>query len=64
MIQFVRFNAVGILGAAVQLAALRIGTRVIGIHYLAATVLAVEIALLHNFAWHEIWTWKSLPWRG
>jgi putative flippase GtrA len=62
--QFVKYNAVGILGAAVQLAVLRICTRGLGIQYVAATVVAVEVALLHNFAWHEMWTWKSLPWRG
>lgn len=62
--QFLRFNAVGILGAAVQLSALRLATRCLGIQYVAATLLAVEIAVLHNFVWHELWTWKDLPWRG
>ena len=62
--RFVRFSAVGMLGAAVQLAVLYLGTRVLGIPYVAATVIAVEIALLHNFGWHEMWTWKNLPWRG
>jgi len=28
---------------------------------LLATAIAVEIALLHNFAWHEAWTWRGLP---
>jgi putative flippase GtrA len=32
--------------------------------YLYATILAVESALLHNFCWHEMWTWKELPWQG
>jgi putative flippase GtrA len=26
-----------------------------------ATALAVEITILHNFAWHERWTWKDRP---
>jgi putative flippase GtrA len=61
---FLRFNAVGILGAVVQLGALRLATRCLGIQYVAATLLAVEIAVLHNFVWHELWTWRELPWRG
>lgn len=30
-----------------------------GLHYLAATALAVEAAVLHNFVWHERWTWAD-----
>jgi putative flippase GtrA len=26
---------------------------------LLGIVLAVEIALLHNFVWHEVWTWQT-----
>jgi putative flippase GtrA len=62
--QYIRFNAVGMLGAAVQLAVLHLCMRALGIQYVVATAVAVEIALLHNFAWHQMWTWKSLPWRG
>jgi len=34
--------------------ALRVG-------YLAATALAVELAVLNNFVWHQRWTWKDRP---
>jgi putative flippase GtrA len=27
--------------------------------YQPATILAVEIAVLHNFLWHERWTWRD-----
>jgi putative flippase GtrA len=27
--------------------------------YLTATALAVEAAVLHNFVWHERWTWRD-----
>jgi putative flippase GtrA len=30
-----------------------------GMHYLLATALAVETALLHNYAWHRRWTWAD-----
>jgi putative flippase GtrA len=52
------FNAVGIIGFGVQLAVLAIFLR-LGLHYLAAAVLAIESAILHNFLWHERWTWRD-----
>jgi putative flippase GtrA len=63
-VRFLRFNVVGIAGAAVQLAALWCLRNVFGIPYIVATVAAVEIAVLHNFAWHEAWTWRGLPRSG
>jgi putative flippase GtrA len=69
-IRWLKFNAVGALGIAVQLAVL-LGLKT-GFHlnYLLATALAVEAAVVHNFLWHERYTWadrvqpswrKSLP---
>jgi putative flippase GtrA len=54
------FNAVGVLGFGVQLAVLGALLHA-GVHYLAATAVAVEAAVLHNFAWHERWTWRDRP---
>ena len=62
--RFWRFNVVGMAGFALQLVTLWLLTRVGGIHYLIATALAVEIAVLHNFAWHEAWTWRDLAVEG
>ena len=58
MKRWLRFNAIGIAGAAVQLTALKL-LSVVGVHYLIATALAVEAAVLHNFFWHCRWTWKE-----
>ncbi len=55
---WLKFNAVGIAGAIVQLAAITLLTRA-RVHYLLATSLAVEAAILHNFYWHTRWTWKD-----
>jgi putative flippase GtrA len=60
MRRLVRFNTVGFIGFAVQIALLWLLTRA-GVHYLAATAIAVEAAILHNFAWHERWTWRDRP---
>ena len=52
-----KFHAVGLIGVVVQLAALVFFKSLAGLHYMAATALAVEVAVLHNFCWHERWTW-------
>src|SRR6266852_4282593 len=62
MIHFIRFNVVGMLGFALQSGALLILTH--SPHpfgYLAATAVAVELAILNNFFWHQRWTWKDRP---
>ena len=61
---FVRFNIVGAFGTAVQLIVLEILTRVLAVPLLPATAMAVEVAVLHNFIWHETWTWKGHGWIG
>lgn len=53
------FNAVGLIGVGVQLAALALFAKVLEWHYLVATAAAVETAVLHNFVWHEAWTWRD-----
>ena len=61
--RFVRFNSVGVAGFVLQLAVLTALLQ-FGVHYLAATALAVESAILHNFFWHERWTWRDRPAAG
>jgi len=53
------FNLVGLIGIGVQLGVLAALVHGCGWNYLAATALAVETAVLHNFAWHQRWTWKD-----
>ena len=55
------FNGVGIVGAVLQLGVLAALTERLAVHYLAATAIAVEAALLHNFVWHQRWTWRDRP---
>lgn len=54
------FNAVGVLGFGLQLAVLFALKRGLSMNYLAATALAVESAVLHNFMWHEHVTWEDV----
>jgi putative flippase GtrA len=58
--RFGMFNTVGAIGIAVQIAALAVLRDVAGFGYLPATAIAVEIAVLHNFFWHERWTWGDV----
>lgn len=55
------FNGIGLLGVGVQLAVLTVQTNRLGVHYLAATAIAVEAAVLHNFFWHQRFTWRDRP---
>jgi len=59
-LRWIKFNLVGLLGVAVQLTVLSLLVRR-GMHYLPATAIAVEAAVLHNFAWHVRWTWLDRP---
>jgi dolichol-phosphate mannosyltransferase len=61
--RYVRFNGVGTIGFAVQLAVLA-GLLRAGMPYLPATAVAVELSVLNNFLWHERWTWRDRPASG
>lgn len=60
LIRWLKFNAVGAAGALVQLLVVALLTG-LEVHYLLATAIAIECALLHNYAWHVRWTWKDRP---
>jgi putative flippase GtrA len=70
MMRWLKFNAVGGLGIAVQMGVLLCLKSGLDLNYLPATAVAVEAAVVHNFIWHERYTWadrvrpsweKSLP---
>jgi len=60
-LRWLKFNAVGGIGIAVQLAALALFRSVLHLDYLLATALAVETTVIHNFLWHERYTWADRP---
>jgi putative flippase GtrA len=64
LLRWLRFSAVGMVGVAVQLSVLWLCSRVLRIPVAISVVMAVSVAVLHNFAWHEAWTWKELPAAG
>jgi putative flippase GtrA len=58
--RFGRFAVVGLLGFIVQLAALW-ALDAAGAPTPLAVALAVACAVVHNFGWHERWTWSDRP---
>ena len=57
--RWIKFNAVGAIGATVQFILLVALVRIVGFHYLWATAFSVEAAIIHNFCWHWRWTWAD-----
>ncbi len=57
--RWLKFNTVGAIGIVVQLGCLAALKTGLGVNYMAATAIAVEIAVLHNYVWHELWTWRD-----
>lgn len=57
-VRWMKFNLVGAAGIGVQLGILWLLTA-LRIEYLLATTLAVEAAVVHNFLWHERFTWAD-----
>jgi putative flippase GtrA len=57
--RLLKFHMVGAVGIGVQLCFLFLFKTVLHLNYLLATALAVECAVLHNFLWHEHFTWSD-----
>jgi putative flippase GtrA len=57
--RWLKFNFVGGIGIAVQFAVLFLLKGVLHFQYLVSTVVAVEAAVVHNFVWHEQFTWAD-----
>ncbi|GAB4108275.1 MAG: hypothetical protein Kow001_04630 [Acidobacteriota bacterium] len=56
-IRFARFHLVGLAGFTLQLSVLKVLIGAFEWPTEAAVIVAVEAALLHNFFWHQTWTW-------
>jgi dolichol-phosphate mannosyltransferase len=62
MFHWIKFNLVGVMGFALQSAALFLLTHLAyPLSYLSATAISVELAVLNNFMWHQRWTWNDRP---
>ena len=59
--RWLAFNGVGLLGVGVQLGLVAFLAHAVGVSGLLATAIAVEVTVLHNFVWHQHWTWRDRP---
>lgn len=59
VVRWCKFNLVGGIGIGVQFAALFFLRSILNFNYLLATAIAVEAAVIHNFVWHEQFTWSD-----
>jgi dolichol-phosphate mannosyltransferase len=57
---FIWFGCVGALGVLVNNVALVLLHYQAGLHYLVAAAIAVETAILHNYAFNELWTFSKI----
>src|SRR5690349_4624959 len=55
--RWMKFNLVGVIGTLLQLAILAACRHWTKFPYLVAVAIAVECTILHNFLWHERFTW-------
>jgi putative flippase GtrA len=58
-VRWFKFNLVGGIGIAVQLLMLAMLKTAMHLDYLVATAFAVEVTVIHNFLWHERFTWAD-----
>ena len=59
MLRFGKFNLVGLIGAVLQLLLFYLLMKACHVSETGATFIAVEIVILHNFLWHERFTWRD-----
>lgn len=57
--RWLKFYAVGAMGIFVQLFGVYLLGSRLGVDSFWATAFAVEVAVLHNFLWHEHFTWSD-----
>jgi len=55
----IKFSIVGLSGAFITEGLLWLFTDFFGIFYVLSVVLSTEIAIINNFIWNEVWTFKD-----
>lgn len=57
--RFIRFGVVGLSGVAVNFGCYVLLHDWVGIYDLLALALAIELSILNNFIWNELWTFRD-----
>jgi len=53
-----KFGLVGVSGIVVNMGFLWYLTEYVGLYYLLSSLFAIELSILNNFIWNDIWTFK------
>ncbi len=59
LLRFIKFSVVGGSGVIVNMGFLWFFTEVVGIFYIVSSVLAIALAMINNFIWNDLWTWRD-----
>lgn len=59
-IDFTRFCVVGAMGFAINFILLQFIKDMLGVNVFIAQLIAGELSLLHNFIWHQNWTYRGI----
>lgn len=57
--RFIKFGIVGGSGILINMGFLWFFTEIVGIFYLISSVLAIALAMINNFIWNDLWTWRD-----
>lgn len=57
LLRFFKFGLIGVLGVAVNLGFYFLFHQILKLYDFPSKALAIELSILHNFAWNFGWTW-------
>lgn len=57
--RFAKFGLVGATGVVVNLGLLAALTEILGVHYLLSAAVALEVSILSNFTFNDLWTFRD-----
>ena len=57
--RFLKFSVVGASGVIVNLGLLYVFVRFLGLNKFLSGALAIELSILNNFFWNNLWTWRE-----
>ncbi|MHC1626374.1 MAG: glycosyltransferase [Methanoculleaceae archaeon] len=57
--KMLKFSAVGFSGIFVNMGILFILTDIAGFYYLYSALVAIEVSIVNNFVWNDLWTFRS-----
>ena len=56
-LRIVKFGAVGFSGLLVNMFLLWFFKEIIGLYYMIASLISIELSVINNFVWNDLWTW-------